>query len=204
METIKKSQVAGEKTKNSNEKLKKEKSDDITLLKAYKDFLQNPDAKFWVLREPFASEFPTKLLAAFSHGQDLIDYTHSVINEDNDEIQDLLFQVSQNLSFIETLHIIVIARLRGKFTRSELCCLFQSINGVLYLFDGFTILDNRFSVLNYIDDEGQYAYDLDDIEKFKSKIESMGFIEFEVLVNLIQNAWNLECVDEVVNILLDD
>jgi hypothetical protein len=113
-------------------------------------------------------------------------------NKDHEiQIFKMFGRVSESLDFNVYLHRKVATHLKGKFTKDQLCCIFQAYNGVWVRYNDMVDIMIKDNLYDYIDFEGKKMYILGDVEEFKAKIEAIDPFEFEAFVNLILEAWNV-------------
>lgn len=201
MKTSKKSQVAGEKKEKSNATSKiGEMNTDTSIVNALDEFTKESFRKnpqFFI-----DGRFSTKILADFFKERDCYKFFNLKDANEKERIWHLFNQVSEHLCFVNHLHSFVKVLVKGKFTLNQLSCIFQCYNNTLYKNEGISF--RQYDLIEYIEVEGQYSYDLGNVNDFISEIKSLDPILYEVLVHVIIDAWNSERLSEVFNDLLGD
>jgi hypothetical protein len=107
----------------------------------------------------------------------------------------LMGRVTKSLQFNVVLHSMVMETVQGKFTKDQLCCIFQAFNGITFRYVELPFFLKE-GLFNFIEYEGQSMYDLGDVDAFKNKIDSLSSIEFAVFVDLIIEKWGYEGTDD--------
>jgi len=122
------------------------------------------------------------------------------------QVDELFARVADCLDFNVYLHRNVTTRLKGVFTSDQLACIFQAYNGILIKYTGMSDVHAKQELYDYVDFEGKLLYDLGNVDEFKSKIESMNPIEYDVFVNVIQEFWGMDSkmVESLINYLKSD
>ena len=108
------------------------------------------------------------------------------------QVDELFARVADCLDFNVYLHRNVTTRLKGVFTSDQLACIFQAYNGILIKYTGMSDVHAKQELYDYVDFEGKLLYDLGNVDEFKTKIESMNPIEYDVFVNLIIDFWGMD------------
>lgn len=115
------------------------------------------------------------------------------------QVDELFARVADCLDFNVYLHRNVTTRLKGVFTSDQLACIFQAYNGILIKYTGMSDVHAKQELYDYVDFEGKLLYDLGNVDEFKTKIESMNPIEYDVFVNLIIDFWGMD--DDMLGLL---
>ena len=131
-----------------------------------------------------------KLANFFRKNHDFARFVANKNEDDEIQIDELFERVSDCLDFNVYLQRKVATHLKGVFTSDQLACIFQAYNGIWIQYFNLSEGYIKGELYDYISHEGQAIYGLD-IEEFKGRIEAINDFEFEVFVNLIQEAWGI-------------
>ena len=72
-----------------------------------------------------------------------------------------------------------------KFTSNQLACINHVYKGIYVPVGEYDELYPKWLLFDYIDNEGENTFDLGDTEAFKTRIQSINQIKFEIFVNSI-------------------
>ena len=170
MKNLNKSQVAGDKKQNSNAMIEiSEMNTDSSIIDALDKFKNET-----FIKKPqriIDGRYSTEMLADFFKERDIYKFLNLKDADEKERIWHLFNQVSEHLCFVNHLHFFVKFLYKGKFTKNQLCCLFQCYNGTLIHYKDEGISFRQYDLIEYIEIEGQYTYDLGNVDEFIEKIK---------------------------------
>jgi hypothetical protein len=148
-----------------------------------------------------------KLAFFFQRNSDFARFVANTNEEDEVQINEIFARVTESLHFHVYLQRKVARHLKGVFTSDQLCCIFQAFNGILVRNDDRSDISIKESLYDYINHEGKGRCDLGDVDAFKAKIEAINLFEFEIFINLVLEAWDIEvgnAIGRLHNYLMSD
>ena len=112
--------------------------------------------------------------------------------EERQRTNEFFKRVSFSLIFHRHLRTQVGELYYFKFTSNQLACINQVYKDIYIPVGEYDELYPKWLLFEYIDNEGKNTFDLGDTEAFKTRIQSINQIKFEIFVNLIIETWEAD------------
>jgi hypothetical protein len=135
-------------------------------------------------------ESTKELSVKFNSGADIANFFETNDSQGVLVIENTFEKILNDWNLLEYIHEAISRQLVNDFTEGQLACIFEILTEESLRLEDAAGRELKGHVLNYIITEGYSIYNLDNVEEFVSKIESMYPIIFTILVSKIRKHYD--------------